>query len=445
MYCSQCNQLLNEGSLYCESCGYRHAVAEQRAKVESVKSQIRGVVAAQLSSVLFLVMTICFTALLATQAVAMLTGGIGAFISGILPAIFMIISVVGMWKSFAKGKKGVVDAPAIKNISMYDAYSRVLLTIAIVAYGILAAIGALLIFKTTSAIGSTIGEKEAATIGGFIGVIIFLITMGIGIAIMVCFRKIYVNRRRFFTELAHTAISGDYRVKKAPVVGSWILGVLMVISVISAIGLWALLGVLTEMMSAFIAELGDTAEAEALLEAFEEAIESLSVTFVISAISSVVGAAYYICCAIWMSAVHKAELANASVITSESKRLAKIEIATRQAIAQRENEKRQAEAERRQAEEEEKLRAIEAERKAAELEAQNNQSTMQEQQQQLMQMFMQQMMAQNAETFANMMNNIVASSSTPTAAPIAEEAPVAEETPAPEETPEAAEETPVGE
>ena len=255
---------------------------------------------------------------------------------------------------------------------------------------------------------------------------------------MVCFRKIFVNRRRFFTELAHTAISGDYRVKKAPVVGSWILGVLMVISAISTIGLWALLGVLTEMMSAFIAELGDTAEAKAFLKIFEEVIKIFSVTSIISAISSVVGAVYYICCAIWMSAVHKAELANASVITSESKRLAKIEIATRQAIAQRENENRQAEAERLQAEEE-KLRAIEAERKAAELEAQNNQSTMQEQQQQLMQMFMQQMMAQNAETFANMMNNIVASSSTPTAAPVAEEAP------APEETSEAAEETPVGE
>ena len=57
MNCSQCNQPLKEGALYCESCGFQHAAAEQRAKVASVKSQIKGVVAAQFSSVLFLIMT----------------------------------------------------------------------------------------------------------------------------------------------------------------------------------------------------------------------------------------------------------------------------------------------------------------------------------------------------------------------------------------------------
>ena len=92
MNCTQCQQPLKDGALYCEHCGHQFAVEEQRQKVYAARAKTKGVLAAQFHSVLFLVLTICYTVTLATQAGSLLTGGI----AGILPFIFMLISMIGM-------------------------------------------------------------------------------------------------------------------------------------------------------------------------------------------------------------------------------------------------------------------------------------------------------------------------------------------------------------
>ena len=346
MYCSQCNQPLRDDALFCDRCGYQHAAAMQRAKVESIKAQTKSGVAAQLGSVLFLMMTLCFTAMVGAQAANMLTGGVSTFIGGILPMVFMVISAVGMWKCFIKSKKGMLDATAVQNITMYDAYNRVILTISIVLYCLFGALGVFLILRATSALGAAVGEKEAATVGGWIGVVIFLVFIGTAVAVSFCFRKIYVNRRNFFMDLSYTALTGEYKIKKAHVAGSWILGILAAITALSTVGMSALIEIGMEMFEEFLSSLGEAgevAESEELMEALDEAVDGISRTLTISAIFSVASAAYYIFGAIWMSTVHNAEVTTADNVILESRRLADIEIATRQAVAQHVEEKRQAE------------------------------------------------------------------------------------------------------
>ena len=341
MNCSQCGQPLRDDDLYCEACGYQHAVEDQRGRVNTIKNQIKGIVSARLGSVMFLIMTICFTMGLLIQVVTMINGGFGSIISGMLPLVIMIITAVGMWKSFVKGKKGMLDAPAIKNISLMDAYYRVIMTIAIVLCILFAAVGAVVIYQAMSVLGTMASEEDMASTAGFIGTAIFLAVVGIIIIMLVCYRKVYVNRRRFFSELAHTATSGEYRVEKAPVVGSLVFGILMIISAINSIGFLRFVDSGMDMVLDFMSKFGEVEE-ELILQ-MEELSGVLATSLTISGISSVVYGVYYICCAIWISSLHKAERENFATLISESILLDKVEMATREIIIERDAARRMAE------------------------------------------------------------------------------------------------------
>ena len=101
MNCTKCSHPLQEGELFCKHCGHQFAVAEQREKIAAAKAKTKGVLAANLHSVIFLIFTICFTVMFVTTTINMFTGGVTTILSGILPFIFMLIAVIGLWKSYS--------------------------------------------------------------------------------------------------------------------------------------------------------------------------------------------------------------------------------------------------------------------------------------------------------------------------------------------------------
>ena len=120
MNCTQCQQPLKDGALYCEHCGHQFAVEEQRRKVNAARAKTRSILAAQFHSGLFLALTICFTVAFATQ-----TGGLLSF-------IFMLIAMIGMWKCYAAKTADNLQGSSIRLVSIFDSYNNVIHTIYIV-------------------------------------------------------------------------------------------------------------------------------------------------------------------------------------------------------------------------------------------------------------------------------------------------------------------------
>ena len=226
MNCPKCQQPLKDGALYCEYCGHQFAVLEQKLKVKAAYTRTKDVLASRFHSPLFLALTICFTITTVSQVAALITGGLG----GILPLIFMIISTVGMWKCYSAKTSDRLQSNDVRNISLYDAYTRVIYTICIVLLAIVTvfAVGAILLS------GELFGDMSDSTYS-IVGIIIVLVSMAISIAIVSVYRAIYANRRNFFLQLSMTAVSGQYTPVKAPVVGSWFLGIS---GILGAIGLF---------------------------------------------------------------------------------------------------------------------------------------------------------------------------------------------------------------
>ena len=418
MNCTKCSHPLQEGELFCKHCGHQFAVAEQREKIAAAKAKTKGVLAANLHSVIFLIFTICFTVMFVTTTINMFTGGFTTILSGILPFIFMLIAVIGLWKSYSVKSADDLHKASLKKASVFDAYTRVMYTISIVMASIATAIIAVLLFVGAEFLAEMLGSEEL-TSGGAITALIFILVMAVVITFISIYRSIYANRRLFFLGLDRTAMTGDYVINRAPVVGSWFIGICGVLSAIPTLTL-SIVG--PAMITGLVESI-----APDMASLVNPMVESLFSGLIVSSLSGIITGAYYILSAIWMTKVHKAEVAVRAEVAAETARLAEVEEATKDAVFQYEMEKRRIE--------EEKARALEEERKAAELAAQKKQNAMQEQQQMMMQMMMQQMMQQG--NFANMMNN-----TQPQVTPTIEETPVVE-TPVVEETP--AIETPVEE
>lgn len=423
MNCTKCNAVIEDGALYCEACGNQIAVNEQKAKVNAAYANNKGIIVKQLKSPIFLVVAILFSVIFAGQIVSMFSGGIFGILSGILPFIFMLIATIGLWKGYA-AKDPAAASSALLKASIFDAYTRVMHTISIVLLYILGVLSFILAIFGAVAAGSaasSMGANDAGSSllgGGIVTAIVILVVFGIIITIVTIFKNIYANRRAYFKILAHTAETGNYPEVKVPVIGSYILGGFDVLSgifpVILAISGGALIDALFGDLLASLGGLGDVVNT---------ILATMLVSLAISGVSSLVSGGYLVLSAVWMSLVHKAELANKDAVAIECARLEEIEAATKDAMFLAEKKRRDEEDAKRRAAEAERA-AAEAEKAAAEEKARQAQIAMQEQQQQMMQMMMMQMMQANGMNMANM------------AAPVAEE-PVAEapvEEPVAEET-----------
>ncbi|MBE6594537.1 MAG: zinc ribbon domain-containing protein [Ruminococcaceae bacterium] len=343
MNCTRCNAPLEEDALYCKSCGTQHAVLEQKAKIEGITANIKGLIVTKLKSPLFLVAAILFSIMFASTISSVFSGGFAGIAGSILSFIFMLIATIGMWKGYAS-KTPADAASALRKASIYDAYQRVMYTISIVLTSIMAVICIILVALGGQAIAGVLAsaglveDSESAAGGGIIAILLVTVIFAITIAVISIFRGIYAKRRAYFMALAQTAETGSYTAAKAPVVGSYILGGYSVLSSISTIA-FALVGqaLLNGLVAAVIAEMDLPAELSEMLLGL---VSSAMSGFVFAGIGSLITGAYMILSAVWMAKVHSAQVANAEAANIEQARLVVIENATREAMAADEAKKR---------------------------------------------------------------------------------------------------------
>ena len=221
MNCTKCNHPLQEGDHFCKHCGDRFAIAEQKEKVNVAKGKARAILAENLHSPLFLIFAICFTVMFASQVVSMITGGITAILGGILPFIFMLIALIGLWKSYSTKSAEYINSKAVRNASIYDAYVRVMYTISMVLTIISGVIIVVLLFAAGELLAEILSLPEAEE-GGMVTAIIAAIALSVGITFISLYRAIYANRRAYFVGLSQTAETGVYAMKKVPLFGSWL-------------------------------------------------------------------------------------------------------------------------------------------------------------------------------------------------------------------------------
>lgn len=260
---------------------------------------IRDTIVTAYRSPLFLATTVSFTVAFVCQ---LLSGTI----AGLLPAIFMLIALIGMWKCYIAATNGEAVGKTIRQAALYDAYTRVMYTISIVLLSIAAVIGALLIFVGGELL-STLLDGESS--GTFVAVIVFLVIMAISITIVALYRSAFAHRRAFFIDLAYAAESDKYRIARVPLFGSWFIGICSVLGTAGPLVVNALktaaLQAINDLLAA-AAESGDMADAAEAIEQIEVWIEQTGSSMTMSAVGSLAIGAYYILCAIWMASVHKA-------------------------------------------------------------------------------------------------------------------------------------------
>ncbi len=380
MNCPKCNAELPNDALFCTQCMDRLAVEQQKIKVEEAKAKAKGIVGKQLHSTVLLIVAICFSAMFLSLVGSMLTGGIAGFLVNLLPFIFMLLTVIGLWSGYAS-KEGADLNKILNRISIYDAYNSVMYVIymvLVIIAGVILAVasfaGGELIAGLFSLLGGGSEEdvEAAAALGGIGAFLIVIVILAIVVTVISLMRSVYKNRRRFFVELGTATRSGYYKIAKAPVIGSYVIGGYHVLSVVPA-----LLFILSKntFMASILSNLG------AFGSLLSGILDGMGVSMIISGIGNLIIGAYYILSAVWMKSTHENQCkANSDIITEEAT-LKRIENDTTTAIQNMEIQRKRKENDARM---------------AAEREAQKVQEELKEQQMQMMQQMMLMMQQQKA-------------------------------------------------
>ncbi len=380
MKCSICSAELNETDLYCASCGDKFALNAQKEKLDAVLENGKDTIRQQAHNPLFLIASLCFTLVFVFKVISMVTGGIFGIITGILPFVFMLITVIGMWRAYA-AKPGANISGALRSASIYDAYQRVMYTISIVLVCIVGAF-TLIIMITDSAKFISAFSEASSDLGGeaakvaIVPILIVVAVFAVIITVLSVLRSVYANRRAYFCSLAEAAEKGSTGIRKAPVVGSYVIGGYYVLSTVISI---VAVSLLTSLINKFLSALLGSE-----VDGLSEIVGLLFAGSIISNLPTLLLGLYYILSAAWASRIYAAKRANDAIIAKERDEYARINRETDNAIQRKSLERKQEEDRRREEE-----RKAEAEKHAQELKAQQE---LQAQQQKMMQMMMEQMM-----------------------------------------------------
>ena len=338
MKCKKCDSPINEGELFCRTCGYKGKLEEQKIKLKQLKMKHRGIVLDKVHSPLFLVVSIFFSAMTLAKLVPIVYNDF----SGFFESVFMIIATIGLWTSFAS-KENDRLARSLRLSSIYDAFIRVILTICIVVGATIIAFAVIGIFAVAGVAsvdpdfgGGIFSARELFTIG----VAIFVVG-ALALIMVALFRQIYVSRRAYFIRLARFIETGEYSAAPVPVFGSYALGVAYIFFGVGAIVLSANLVVATSYILNFIfstfsglgdligmdlaggemltlsdiLEIGNTLFGgsgflSSIFSLFADYINALiggiSALFAIGGFSAVISGVYFIISAVFMTSTHNA-------------------------------------------------------------------------------------------------------------------------------------------
>lgn len=304
MICKQCNNILNDDACICDACGFKARLAIERDKLEELKEKQRGQAAAGCREILFLIFTICFTVMTVGSAASVLGGNLADALS----AVFMIISTVGLWRAyFARDAKTL--AASLRDASIFDAFCRVMQTVAAVVTGILFFVLASVIFLVSMGdishemIEEIIDPDTCFALGVAVMVIGFLI-----VVLILYFRSIYRDRRRYFLSLAEYAQTGKYTSAAPGVMGSFAIGAANALSGMAQIAMSALSGSLTAAFIALMSNLlskGGVAEADGIVAAAQAVLVAVLAGMGVKGFAELTVGVYYILSAVWMTKIHR--------------------------------------------------------------------------------------------------------------------------------------------
>jgi hypothetical protein len=330
MNCKKCNHPQEANELFCKECGYPAPLQEQKEKVSRLKGKAAKVLIDQSHSPLFLVFTICFSVMLLSYVAASVLGGIFTIGAAILSLIFMIIATVGLWKSFA-AKDGDTLGASLKKASIYDGYQSVMATISFVLMIIFTALITVAFIISASAAFDQLGSEGTTAI--IISFVISVMSLVAGIVVIGIIKNFYKSRREYFLGLKIFAETGTYVSSKAPAVGSIVIGAFLGISAIGSIYSSALMGGMIydlfdmiEGMGVPMEELGDATDM------LEGALSGMTLVYIVSGLTNLASAAYYICSGIWLGSTHKALQAYCVERSEEEAKLVDLEKKTKAAV-----------------------------------------------------------------------------------------------------------------
>ena len=162
MICPRCNSTIADGSLICPVCGDWCAASAQKERVDNLKSKTRTIAHESFKSKLFQAMTILMTVTAAARTLTCFsfTAGGGSFgFSFDITVIFFIIAAVFCWQA-ARNDKPILAGDHLGRIAFLDSVQAVLLVIAAVLIGLAALLCFAMIGIGSTVIAEAWGEIE---------------------------------------------------------------------------------------------------------------------------------------------------------------------------------------------------------------------------------------------------------------------------------------------
>ena len=337
MICEKCHASLEGDALFCHVCGDQFAANKQKEKVNSTFLNTRNIILKNTKSPLFLVVAILFSVIFAFRFFSTIRGGISEIFSGILPCVFMGITVYGLWSCYA-AKKFDKLADSLRKASVFEAYTRVMHTISVVLLSILGVASVILVLFMGAGAQALNFAPDAISSISIISAIIVFVVFAVIITIVLIFRSIYAKRRKFFLSLSETVRTCNYTTTKAPVVGSYVLGGFDIFGALLSISVaLSARAVVNQMFGPLLAEMG-------IADAIDAALVTISSGLVVSAISNFISGGYLVISAVWMLNMHKAEVQNKAEVMEACAVLEKIEKSVREIIMTKKTDEESAEA-----------------------------------------------------------------------------------------------------
>lgn len=298
MICKICNNNIPDGSLVCPHCGHAEQLIAEREKLDALRNEERLALVCEKEKRIFLF----FVIFLSVGALMSLFPLVRGDITCLLPAVFMIISLVGWWKCFA-AKDNIQMADGLRKASCFDAYNKVIFTALSVICGVLTLGLVALLATAKSAFDSN--PEMAGLIDVLI--VIFVILGVISLAVMLVLRYFYSKRQMALRALAKHDETGIYEGKQLSIVGSCIIGGISLLGGIVSLGTYGVSSLLLDFFNGFLngffTELpieGGGTISSLVMTAMSAYLSSLTA----DAVAKICMGLYYILSAIWVSGGH---------------------------------------------------------------------------------------------------------------------------------------------
>ncbi len=348
MNCDKCGSPLLDGELFCKECGYEYAYQKQREKLHKAEEKQRSLIKDHCHTKLFLILSICLTVTAITNLSSAFIGGVFTIFTSLLPTIFMIVTVIGLWISyFAKTDEALEKG--LKKVYAYDSYQKVMIDIIIVIAIIIFSIVTFTIIGSCTTLNSMTDSSDA-TGPSFITWIIALVIVGAIAGILTPFKNIYISRIDFVKAMKQSVSSGKHYPLYFSKRGSYAIGIIIMIPAVLGIILSSLMSQALSGLDSIIGdltgstEMGDFTDLSGILGSvlggISDSANTIVASTIVSNVSELCFGLYFILSANWMGSMQEAYIHANKICEQERASLAEVDRDTRRAIGIFRNEEK---------------------------------------------------------------------------------------------------------